>query len=98
MTVWGRAVVTLGHCPGHASVAATVPTSSGLGALDSWERSRRDAGLCGASLSADVPLAGRVAHMFFSCQGVLDASNAVQISVIREEVAGHERGLRPTLP
>ena len=56
------------------------PNVVGLGALDSLQ-SRREAGLCGASLSADVPLMGRVAHAFLSCQGVT-ICDLVQIVVV----------------
>jgi hypothetical protein len=56
-----------GHCPGHASVAAAPPeTGRGCARLQSW--SRRDAGLVGASLSADAPLVDTVAQVFSSCQ------------------------------
>ena len=58
-----------------------LPTRMEGGALGSVLRSRRDAGLCGASLSADLPLADRIEHMILLCQGVLDSWGAVQVFV-----------------
>ena len=71
VTVWGRAG---GFWALPRSCIYRCQSSSLLknGALDSWGGSRRDAGLFGASLSADVPLAIRLEHMIVFVKGNLE--------------------------
>ncbi len=61
--------MALGHCPGPHLPLPRHPNALGWGCarLQGW--SRRDAGLAGASLSADVPLNLIVEHMFFAVKG-----------------------------
>ena len=93
VTVWGRAGSRVGTAQVMHLPLPNLPTVCEGGALDPGcpgdrERSgglrlggRRDAGLVGASLSADVPLARKVEHMFYFVKIAFDLCSGATGSI-----------------